>query len=153
MWTQPKVDWKSTDYYNIEDWRRVRTNLEYLHSWLLDLKAAVPPLLETDTGREYDELPYVHLVNNMEENLANLQETFGVDFTEDVARKTWYDRLDIMYKSNPTYQDWNRWEIILQLVYESMQYIDTYIFSAISGTGYCGSSRTVLRFSRGRALG
>lgn len=150
MWTTPKVNWQSTDYYNIEDWQRVRSNLEHLHTWLQNLKASGPPLLETDTGREYNELPYVHLVNNMEENLANLQETFGVNFVEDVARKTWYDRLDIMYESNPTYADWNRWETILKRVYESIQYIDTYIFSTICGTCYSGSERTLIRFSRGR---
>lgn len=150
MWTTPKVNWQSTDYYNIEDWQRVRSNLEHLHTWLQNLKASGPPLLETDTGRGYNELPYVYLVNNMEENLANLQETFGVNFVEDVARKTWYDRLDIMYESNPTYADWNRWETILKRVYESIQYIDTYIFSTISGTCYSGSERTLIRFSRGR---
>ena len=150
MWTTPKVDWKSTDYFNIEDWQRVRNNLEHLHEWLRNKGASAPRLLETDTGRGYDELPYVHLVNNMEENLAKLRETFGVSFTEDVARKTWYERLNIMYERNPDYSDWNRWETILRLVYESLQYIDTYIYSTVSGTCYCGSARTELRFSRGR---
>ena len=150
MWLTPKVTWKPTDFYNIEDWQHVRNNLEYLYSWLQDQKASMPPLLETDTGQGYNELPYVHLVNNMEENLASLRETFGVDFTEDVAKRTWYGRLDIMYKSNPTYQDWNRWEIILQRVYESILYINTYIFVPVSGTCYSGSDRTILRFSRGR---
>lgn len=150
MWTAPKVNWRSIDYYNIEDWKRVRSNLEHLYTLLKNSNTSGPPLLETDTGREYDELPYVHLVNNMEKNLANLQETFGVSFTEDVAQRTWYDRLDIMYTSNPTYQDWNRWENILRLVYESLQYIDTYIFSPVSNTCYCGSDRTLIRFSRGR---
>lgn len=150
MWIAPKVDWKSTDYFNIEDWQRVRSNLEHVRDWLQSSRMSGPPLLETDTGRGYDELPYVHLVNNMEENLAKLQETFGVSFTEDVAQKTWYDRLDIMYTSNPDYTDWNRWETILQLVYESLQYINTYIFTSVSGTCYCGSARTEAKFSRGR---
>lgn len=152
MWHTPKVNWKSTDYYNIHDWQRVRINLEHVYNWLANLKATGPSLLETDTGNGFAEIPYVHLVNNMEQNLANLQKTLGVNFTEDVAQRTWYARLDIMYKSNPTYQDWNRWETILKLVYESLQYIDTYVFTPIGGTGYCGSDRTTLRFSRGREL-
>lgn len=150
MWTNTKTNWVSTDYFNIEDWQRIRNNLEYLHAELVGHKKAPPQLLDTDTGRGYNELPYVHLVNNMEQNLATLQEIFGVKFTEDVAQKTWYDRVDMLYTSNPTYADWNRWETILQLVYESIRYIDTYIFSTVSGTGYCGSVRTVLKFSRGR---
>ena len=150
MWTQPKVNWRSIDYYNIEDWQRVRSNLEHLRNWMLNAGLVLKPLLDTDTGRGYEELPYVHLVNNMELNLANLQETFGVSFTEDVAQKTWYERLDIMYSSNPSYVDWNRWENILLRVYESIQYIDTYIFSQISGTCCSGSERTLIRFSRGR---
>jgi hypothetical protein len=150
MWTAPKVNWKQTDFYNIEDWQRVRSNLEHVLSWMLNAGFSPKPLLDTDTGRGYAELPYVHLVNNMEVNLASLQETFGVSFTEDVAQKTWYGRLDMLYSSNPTYRDWNRWEIILQRVYESIQYIDTYVFTPISGTCCSGSERTLIRFSRGR---
>lgn len=150
MWAEPKINWTILDYYNIEDWQRVRSNLEHIRDWLQSMKNSSPPLLETDTGRGYSELPYVRLVNNMEENLANLQETFGVSFTEDVARKTWYDRLDSMYKSNPTYQDWNRWENILQLVYDALQYINTYLYQPVSGPCKCGSARTELIFSRGR---
>ena len=150
MWSEPKVDWKSTDYYNIDDWRRVRSNLEHLLTWLRNLKVSGSPLLETDRGRGYDELPYVHLVNNMEKNLAHLKDLLGVDFTEDLNQKTWYDRLDSMYTSNPTYQDWIRWEKILSEAHQSIQYIDTYIFLPISGSCYCGSGRTLVRFSRGR---
>lgn len=150
MWSTPKVNWKQTDFYNIEDWQRVRNNLAYLRDWIQSAGLGTVNLLITDTGRGYAELPYVHLVNNMEENLASLRETFGVNFTEDVARKTWYERLDIMYSSNPTYRDWNRWETILLRVYESIQYIDTYVFTPISGTCRCGSERTLIRFSRGR---
>ena len=150
MWTQPKVNWRSIDYFNIEDWQRIRSNLEHLRNWMQDAGLGPQTLLNTDTGRGYEELPYVHLVNNMEVNLANLQETFGVSFTEDVAQKTWYERLDMMYSSNPSYADWNRWETILLRVYESIQYIDAYIFSQISGTCHSGSERTLIRFSRGR---
>lgn len=150
MWTTPKVDWKSTDYYNIEDWQRVRNNLEHLCTWLREHSVPIPTLLITDTGRGNDELPYVHLINNMEKNLAELRKVFGTDFTEDVSQKTWYARLDALYKSNPTYQDWNRWERILLRIYESIQYIDTYVFTPISGTCYSGSERTLIRFSRGR---
>lgn len=150
MWTQPKVNWKSIDYFNIEDWQRVRSNLEHLYNWMQNAGLVPKTLLVTDTGRGYEELPYVYLVNNMEVNLANLQETFGVSFTENVAQKTWYARLDMMYSSNPSYDDWNRWETVLLRVYESIQYIDTYVFTPVSGTCCCGSERTLIRFSRGR---
>ena len=150
MWTTPKVDWKSSDFYNIEDWRRVRSNLEHLRSVLIERGTPVTALLPTETDKGYNELPYVHLVNNMEENLEVLREAFGTDFTEDVSRKTWYARVDVLYSSNPTYNDWNRWELILLRIYESIQYIDTYLYSPISGTCYSGSDRTLIRFSRGR---
>ena len=110
MWLTPKTNWRSFDYYNIEDWQRVRTNLEHLRSWLTAHKMSGPALLSTGGDKGYDELPYVDLVNNMEKNLADLQKIFGTDFTGDVAQKTWYGRLDEMYTSNPTYADWNRWE-------------------------------------------
>ena len=34
MWTVPKVNWKAIDYFNIEDWKRVRSNLEHIWSWI-----------------------------------------------------------------------------------------------------------------------
>lgn len=150
MWLTPKVNWKSTDYYNIEDWQRVRSNLEHLRNILIEKGTPVPDLLTTETNRGYAELPYVPLVNNMEKNLADLMESFGLDLTDDVAPKTWYARLDSMYKSNPTYQDWNRWETVLLRVYESIQYTDNYLYTPISGTCRSGSERTLIRFSRGR---
>ena len=150
MWIAPKVNWKSTDYYNIEDWQRVRSNLEHIHSWIQSAGFCSKDLLATDAGQNYEALPYVYLVNNMESNLANLREAFGVDFTEDVAQKTWYERLSIMYSSNPTYKDWNRWETILKRIYESIQYIDNYVYTPVSGTCYSGADRVLLRFSRGR---
>lgn len=150
MWLTPKTNWRATDFYNIEDWQRVRTNLEYLRNKLEDIKVTIEPLKTTDNGKGYDEMPYVYLVNNMEQNLAMLQETFGVAFTGDVAQKTWYERLDALYTSNPSYKDWNRWEYILSCVYEAIQYIETYIFTPISGSCSCGSERTLIRFSRGR---
>lgn len=150
MWLEPKVNWKATDYFNLEDWRRIRSNLEHIWSWIEDNRVVTQALLETDTGKGRDELPYVYLVNNMESNLSYLQNVFGVNFTENVARKTWYARLSSLYTSNPDYNDWIRWEMILKRVYESIQYIDTYIFTPISGTCYSGSERTRIRFSRGR---
>ena len=150
MWSQPKVTWQPTDYFNIEDWQRIRSNLEHIHSWLQNAGVSKPRLLDTDTGRGYAELPYVYLVNNMEENLANLQKVFGVSPLEDTLQKTWYMRVDIRYISNPTYADWNRWETILLYVSEWIQYIDSYVFTPISGTCRSGSERTLLRFSRGR---
>ena len=150
MWATPKVNWHSMDFYNIEDWQRVRNNLEHLRSCLENLKTTLPPLKSTDIGSGYDAIPYVHIVNNMEQNLATLREAFGVDFTGDVAQKTWYERVDSLYTSNPTYQDWNRWEYILSCVYEAIQYIETYVFIPISGSCKCGSERTLIRFSKGR---
>ena len=150
MWLEPKTDWKSNDYYNIEDWRRVRSNLEHLREALLNLGTPGPDLLETETGRGHEELPYVHLVNNMETNLSTLRTLLGVNFTEDVAPRTWYERLSALYTTNPSYRDWNRWELLLRRVYESIQYIETYIFSPISGTCYSSGNRINIRFSRGR---
>lgn len=150
MWLTPKVNWKSVDYYNIEDWKRVRSNLEHLWSWMEINRIVSQSLLVTDTGKNREEFPYVYLVNNMEQNLANLRNVFGVNFTEDVVRKTWYARLDALYSTNPNYTDWNRWEIILKRVYESIEYIEAYTFTPISGTCKCGSERTLIRFSRGR---
>lgn len=150
MWAEPKVNWRIIDFYNIEDWQRVRSNLEHLRIVLLEKGVPIPDLLDTYSNKGYEELPYVHLVNNMEQNLANLREFFGTTFTENLSQKTWYERLNSLYKENPSYQDWNRWELILLRIYESIQYIDNYLYTPISNTCRSGSERTLIRFSRGR---
>lgn len=150
-WQTPKIDWKSSDFYNIEDWHRVRNNLEHIWTWITNKHRAPTKMLrKTDNGRMLNEIPYVDLVNNMEFNLGYLQEIFGTVFLEDTHQTTWYARLDAMYNSNPTYQDWTRWEVILKRVQESIDYIDTYAFAAVSGAFYSGNGRTLMRFSRGR---
>lgn len=30
-WQQPKTDWKESDYFNVEDYNRIKGNLNELH--------------------------------------------------------------------------------------------------------------------------
>lgn len=39
-WIEPKIDWKSSDRFNIEDFNRIRNNIIYLHSRAVKLFTA-----------------------------------------------------------------------------------------------------------------
>ena len=34
-WQQPKTDWKESDYFNVEDYNRIKGNLNELHRMAL----------------------------------------------------------------------------------------------------------------------
>lgn len=36
-WIEPKTDWSATDRFNIEDYNRIKNNLEYLHEKAVEL--------------------------------------------------------------------------------------------------------------------
>lgn len=146
----PKTDWVSTDYYNIEDWERIRDNLTFINDWFLEHKWPSVVLESMATSRGINALPTVELVNRLERNLQALYETTGIPITEWRDSKTWYGRLDALYSANPTYDDWNRWEELAKRLKESIDYVSTYLYQRISGTFYLGNNIRVQLMSRGR---
>lgn len=148
--TTPKVDWKLSDFYNIEDWARLRDNLIFIDSWFKSRNWPNVTLESMATSRGLNALPSVQLINRLERNLQNIYEMTGIPITEFRDSKTWYARLDALYSSNPTYDDWNRWETLPKRLKESIDYVDTYLYQRISGTLYSGNHYRVQLFSRGR---
>lgn len=150
-WSTPKVTWQATEFYNTEDWDRVRNNLIYCNQWFIDHNYPSVQLnpLVLDRGRA--ELPTPILVNKLEDNLKMLYDIFGVPFTEWQPREYWYGRLEGLYSRNPNYTDWNRWEQLPKRIKESLDYIETYFWHRVSGTFKCGNyNRIVQLLSRGR---
>lgn len=90
-WTTPKTDWTSTDSFNIEDYNRIRGNLEYL----CELAQSLASFTIEDMGDDYvvgtDESNYwlVSVFNAIEDNLDTINEnTFDYDFG---SKTTFYE--------------------------------------------------------------
>ena len=77
MWRQPKTDWSSSDFFNLEDYIRIKENLEYLHGYAYHLF----PTIDVEKMREHTsrlDLPRAYDFNRFERNLEKINEsTFG----------------------------------------------------------------------------
>ena len=103
MWTNPKTDWVSTDFFNLFDYNRIKNNIDYLREKALELYIDFP---FEDIGVDktsYAQYPYADEFNALEDNLESLrQNTFLFD---DSAPKQWYEN-----QRTPNYEDFNRLE-------------------------------------------
>ena len=71
-WQIPKTDWKSSDYFNFEDYNRIKANLQYLR----DLSIEVYPSFNlSDMGNDKieDDGIYADEYNLFESNLEKLK--------------------------------------------------------------------------------
>ena len=149
-WEIPKIDWKSTDYFNIEDWRRVQNNLIWINNWFKDRGWPNAALEDTTPYRDSMTLPTVELVNRLERNIQKIFNISLIPVTEFRDSKEWHARLSSLYTENPTYDDWNRWEELPVYIKESIDYVSAYLNNRICGTFYAGNNRQLQLFSRGR---
>lgn len=70
MWQTPKVNWESSDYFNVEDWERIRKNLEYLRDFAVmffDTFSLLPTSAKTVT-----DWLYANDLNALESNLETI---------------------------------------------------------------------------------
>lgn len=103
MWTEPKVDWVSTDYFNFTDYNRIKNNIAYLRELALSLYLNFPYEEMGDDKTGYADFPYADEFNAIENNLEYMKtNTFGFYFTD---KKQWYDN-----QPTPNYEDLNRIE-------------------------------------------
>lgn len=146
----PKTSWAPIDYFNVEDWNRVVDNLIFVNDWfkLHNWPSAALQSMSLDRGQ--NSLPYVDLINRLEQNLQRVYEITGINFTEWRNSKTWYARLETQYHSNPNYDDWNRWEQLSKNLMESINYVTVYLHQRISGTFYASADYRIQMLSRGR---
>lgn len=68
MWVQPKIDWKSEDYFNAVDFNRIKNNLVYLRELAIELynEFVIQSVGEDKTYRDYF---YADEINQLESNL------------------------------------------------------------------------------------
>lgn len=69
MWTEPKTTWRETDFFNIEDYNRIKNNISHVMSVAMQLW---PQLHEVPMGpdKTYDDISfYADEINAMEQNV------------------------------------------------------------------------------------
>ena len=97
----PKTDWKSTDYFEPDDYERIKENLKDLQE-----RAALlfypKELTDMTEGKTYESMIYASEFNVLENNIAQLDtDTYQIGF----GKKTWTANA-----RTPDYGDLNRME-------------------------------------------
>lgn len=117
-WETPKTNWRATDYFNLNDWNRIKNNLVYLADEIQAAGVTRPSVLDLTLTRDTMSLVTVQLANRLETTLKNVKNALHSIVP---AKKTWYARTSVSYTQNPNYEDWNRWEATIQQIYTDIQ--------------------------------
>ncbi|MGN1230061.1 MAG: hypothetical protein ACI4T5_10480 [Prevotella sp.] len=143
-WIDPKQDWLTTDYFQLDDWNRIVANAQHLYD-LLGATFSWQDCYLEDTAA----LPYYDIVNNLETNLLNLCQASGFSFIEFEAT-TWQARTSEAWTHNPTATDFIRWESLEYQLYLWYNVTAKPQNTIRAGTFYAGTNRTIQMLSRGR---
>lgn len=119
MWQQPKTDWQAGDFFNIEDYNRIKGNLKEIQTQALILWPAFPfeEMGADKTHQDYGF--YADELNRFEANVENIcTGTFPFAVGN---RKTFYD--------NQPFIDWRE----LNRIEEACRFINNNILSRVNG--------------------
>lgn len=119
MWVPPKTDWKSSDFFNIQDYNRIKNNLNEIRTQALTLwpDFSFEEMGEDKSYQDYGF--YADEINRFESNLVHL-----CDGTYPFAvgnRQTFYD--------NQPFIDWKE----LNRIEEGSRLIYSHVKSRIEG--------------------
>ena len=112
-WMEPKTNWKSTDYFNAEDYNRIIGNLAYLkeNSCVSDKKM---DFVDMGAEKTYMDFIYAREINAIEDNLVTFNlRTYALNIGE-----------KIVYTDNgntPSYLEFNRIENAMLKLYNELQ--------------------------------
>ncbi len=118
-WLEPKTNWQASedesgeytgDYFNIEDYNRIKNNIEFLGSLA---KEYWPIFVKSQPDHAYEEYPYADEVNTLGDNLESINAYIGAE----IGTKT-------IYEANGTFigcEDLNRLESACMTLYNTMQ--------------------------------
>lgn len=114
MWQEPKTDWTEGDFFNIQDYNRIKGNLNELHSLALHLW---PEFLWEEMGEDKTYQDYGFYSDEINRFEANVDHICAGTFPFQVGeRQTFYD--------NQPFIDWkelNRIESACLMIYQNMQ--------------------------------
>ena len=111
-WIEPKTNWESTDYFNIEDYNRIVGNLTYLKDLSLELFKDFTT--EDMVGsKDYSSMIYAREINAIENNLETVNiNTYNFDIGD---TKEFYPN-----KATPLWSEFNRIESAMLLLHNTM---------------------------------
>lgn len=124
MWQQPKTDWQASDFFNIQDYNRIKSNLEEIweRAILIWPEFAIEDMGADKTYQDYGF--YADEINRFEANIDHIREgTFPFAVGN---RKTFYDNQPFVDG-----KELNRIEEACRLIYSNIQ-------SGIRGRRYLG---------------
>lgn len=111
-WLEPKIDWQSDDYINIEDFNRIRGNIEYLRNESQRFYPTFPFSISLSQEVGHESYAYSELWNSLESCLQDI-----VDSTTVMAVGS-----EKTYSVNDPYIDYNELNRLENacLIYHSM---------------------------------
>lgn len=111
-WIEPKMDWTSSDFFNVEDYNRIIGNISFLKSYMDELFAN---LTQVSLGEEktYESLFYASEMNNIEQALETLNlETYKLSIGEMQTYRA--------NKPTPLWSEFNRIENAIYRLHKMM---------------------------------
>ena len=112
----PKTNWKPTDFFNVEDYNRIKGNIKEVHALAVTV---YPSFLIEDMGGDatYVTIPRAEDFNHFETNLCRIRD----------RTYPFFEGKPPMWCPNqpaPSYKDFNRWEQNLKIMYDSLYWQD-----------------------------
>ena len=113
---KPKTDWKPTDYCNLEDYARIKNNLEELKN-IADELFIVPDIIPMAVKDSHEDFLYATDMNRIEDNLELLNNN---SYRFSIGDKAVY----MANGHTPTWEEYNRIESSTEALYQecSVQY-------------------------------
>ena len=112
MWQEPKTDWTSEDFFNVEDYNRIRGNIEVIRVLVKELYVSfhLDDISEEKTYRDYI---YADEINAIEQNLeAICKNAYPFDIGE---RKVYYPN-----QPATDWKEYNRIESACLVIYKNL---------------------------------
>ena len=112
-WIEPKTNWTSQDFFNIEDYNRIIGNVAYLKELVIEL--FTQPNLDENSAdeKDYTSMIYASEINAIENNLEQInQSSYSLEIGE---TKTYYPNEKTM-----NYEELNRIESACLLIYNTL---------------------------------
>lgn len=114
MWREPKTNWKAGDFFNIEDYNRIKGNLESIHEQSLMLWSGIS-FEEMGGDKTYSDYGfYADEINRFERNIRHFCN--GIFPFPVGEAKSYYDNQPFI-----GWEDLNRIEEACRLIYSNVQ--------------------------------
>lgn len=114
MWIQPKTNWSENDYFNVEDYNRIKNNINEIRSQAILLWAdfSIEDMGADKTYHDYSF--YADEINKFENNIEHLKN--GIYSFQTGEKQTFYDNQLFI-----DYQELNRIEKACLMIYQNVQ--------------------------------